>query len=120
VCGLYCFLCYSSSSPSRIPPSELTHLAMEEQHNNQPKPNNIYAFEGDPFLLNYSSLDLRIASEFLATWLPFLSLDLCTHCTQSLSDHVQSIDPGSVTLTFLPNSRFFFFIWVLTIFSYAF
>lgn len=42
----------------------------------------------DPFLLQYSESELRIASEFLGTWLPFLSRDLCRHCTQTLSDRV--------------------------------
>ncbi|TKY58067.1 RNA demethylase ALKBH5 [Spatholobus suberectus] len=64
---------------------------MDEQRQ-QPQPNN--ASDTDPFLLNYTTSDLRTASEFLATWLPFLSRDLCTRCTQSLSDRIRSIDPG--------------------------
>ncbi|KAJ9172682.1 hypothetical protein P3X46_015895 [Hevea brasiliensis] len=47
----------------------------------------------DPFLLQYQPSDLRIASEFLTTWLPFLSRDLCHHCTQVLSDRIRSLDP---------------------------
>ncbi|XP_047334995.1 RNA demethylase ALKBH9B-like [Impatiens glandulifera] len=49
--------------------------------------------KGDPFLLNYNSADLRIASEFLLNWLPFLSKDLCQLCCQTLSDRVRSIIP---------------------------
>ncbi|KAL9330806.1 hypothetical protein ACSQ67_000416 [Phaseolus vulgaris] len=80
---------------------------MEEQHHRQPKPNSINASESDPFLLNYTPSDLRTASEFLATWLPFLSRDLCTRCTQSLSDRIQSIDPvsGEVPQNDSPNEQ---------------
>ncbi|KAF7817327.1 RNA demethylase ALKBH5 [Senna tora] len=49
----------------------------------------------DPFLLNYQPSELRIASEFFTTWLPFLSKDLCRHCTRILSDRIRSIDPES-------------------------
>ena len=49
----------------------------------------------DPFLQTYQPSELRIASEFFATWLPFLSKDLCRHCTQILSDRIRSIDPGT-------------------------
>ncbi|XP_027330749.1 RNA demethylase ALKBH9B-like isoform X2 [Abrus precatorius] len=61
----------------------------QEQQERQPNASNT-----DPFLLNYTTSDLRTASEFLATWLPFLSRDLCTGCTESLSDRIRSIDPG--------------------------
>ncbi|XP_052196981.1 RNA demethylase ALKBH9B isoform X2 [Diospyros lotus] len=47
----------------------------------------------DPFLLNYNPTELRIASEFLSNWLPFLSKGLCHHCSQTLSDRVRSLDP---------------------------
>lgn len=47
----------------------------------------------DPFLLRYDDSELRIASEFLSTWLPFLSRDLCRHCTQILSDRIHSLSP---------------------------
>ncbi|XP_020533020.1 RNA demethylase ALKBH9B isoform X2 [Jatropha curcas] len=47
----------------------------------------------DPFLLQYQPSDLLIASEFLNTWLPFLSRDLCHNCTQVLSDRIRSLDP---------------------------
>ncbi|KAK6798005.1 hypothetical protein RDI58_005707 [Solanum bulbocastanum] len=46
----------------------------------------------DPFLLNYNSDELRIASEFLSNWLPFLSRDLCRSCTQTLSDRIRSLN----------------------------
>ncbi|XP_061346516.1 RNA demethylase ALKBH9B-like [Gastrolobium bilobum] len=52
-----------------------------------------HATNKDPFLLNYNPSERRIASEFLGTWLPFLSRDLCTNCAQSLSDRIRSIDP---------------------------
>ncbi|XP_015889643.1 RNA demethylase ALKBH9B [Ziziphus jujuba] len=48
----------------------------------------------DPFLLNYQPRDLEIASEFLGTWLPFLSRDLCHHCTDTLSDRIRSLEPA--------------------------
>ncbi|CAN0918663.1 RNA demethylase ALKBH9B [Linum grandiflorum] len=47
----------------------------------------------DPFLHQYQPADLRIASEFLNTWLPFLSKGLCNGCSQSLSDRIRSLDP---------------------------
>ncbi|KAH7566281.1 hypothetical protein JRO89_XS08G0130300 [Xanthoceras sorbifolium] len=46
----------------------------------------------DPFLLRYQPADLRIASEFLTTWLPFLCRDLCHSCRQNLSNRVRSLD----------------------------
>lgn len=45
----------------------------------------------DPFLLTYNSTDLRVASEFLSNWLPFLSRDLCRHCTNALSSRIRSL-----------------------------
>ncbi|XP_031116409.1 RNA demethylase ALKBH9B-like isoform X1 [Ipomoea triloba] len=50
----------------------------------------------DPFLLKFSPEELRIASEFLSNWLPFLSRDLCHSCTQTLSDRVRSIHPVAI------------------------
>ncbi|CAN1122526.1 RNA demethylase ALKBH9B [Linum perenne] len=55
--------------------------------------------DDDPFLHQYQPADLRIASEFLNTWLPFLSRGLCHGCSQSLSDRIRSLEPklnGSV------------------------
>ncbi|XWS33853.1 hypothetical protein CRYUN_Cryun22dG0118600 [Craigia yunnanensis] len=46
----------------------------------------------DPFLVQYQPSELRIASEFLTTWLPFLSRDLCHRCTQTLSQRIRSLD----------------------------
>ena len=71
----------------------------------------------DPFLLNYKPSELRIASEFLSTWAPFLSKDLCQHCTQTLSDRIRSLDLGNSLFNFdsiffyfcFPNFFFFFF-----------
>ncbi|KAJ9703697.1 hypothetical protein PVL29_005125 [Vitis rotundifolia] len=47
----------------------------------------------DSFLRGYQRSELRIASEFLTTWLPFLSRDLCHHCAETLSDRIRSIGP---------------------------
>jgi hypothetical protein len=55
--------------------------------------NEIQAPTDDPFLLKYNQEELRIASEFLSNWLPFLTRDLCSHCTRTLSDRVKSLDP---------------------------
>ncbi|KAJ4714227.1 oxidoreductase, 2OG-Fe(II) oxygenase family protein [Melia azedarach] len=59
----------------------------------------------DPFLLQYQSSELRIASEFLNTWLPFLCRDLCGDCTKKISDRIRSleteldcVEPGSENL----------------------
>ncbi|KAL9272962.1 AP-2 complex subunit sigma-like protein [Drosera capensis] len=48
----------------------------------------------DPFLDAYTPLELRIASEFLTTWLPFLTRGLCDRCSDSLSRRVKSIPTG--------------------------
>lgn len=48
----------------------------------------------DPFLDAYSPSELRIASEFLTTWLPFLTRGLCDRCSDSLSRRVKSIPAG--------------------------
>ncbi|KAA0025681.1 putative alpha-ketoglutarate-dependent dioxygenase [Cucumis melo var. makuwa] len=48
----------------------------------------------DPFLHNYKPSELKIASEFLTTWLPFLSKDLCGGCTKLLSDRIRTLDPA--------------------------
>ncbi|THG02061.1 hypothetical protein TEA_012644 [Camellia sinensis var. sinensis] len=55
--------------------------------------NNLGARTDDPFLVKYNATDLRIASEFLSNWLPFLSTDLCLQCTQTLSDRIRSLAP---------------------------
>ncbi|XP_022740526.1 uncharacterized protein LOC111292405 [Durio zibethinus] len=47
----------------------------------------------DPFLVQYQPSELRIASEFLTTWFPFLSRGLCHRCTQTLSRRIRSLDP---------------------------
>ncbi|KAF8101124.1 hypothetical protein N665_0210s0059 [Sinapis alba] len=49
--------------------------------------------DDDPFLRKYQPSDLKIASEFLTTWLPFLSRDLCTDCIHVLSHRIRSLDP---------------------------
>ncbi|KAE8695132.1 2-oxoglutarate and Fe(II)-dependent oxygenase superfamily protein isoform 2 [Hibiscus syriacus] len=52
----------------------------------------------DPFLVKYQPSELIIASEFLSTWLPFLSRYLCHRCTQTLSQRIRSLDPGDAGL----------------------
>ncbi|XVF59761.1 hypothetical protein PTKIN_Ptkin07bG0301900 [Pterospermum kingtungense] len=47
----------------------------------------------DPFLVQYQPSELKIASEFLTTWLPFLSRDLCRRCTQTLSQRIRALGP---------------------------
>ncbi|XP_038719546.1 RNA demethylase ALKBH9B-like [Tripterygium wilfordii] len=47
----------------------------------------------DPFLMHYQPSDLRVASEFLTRWRPFLSRDLCHMCNQIFSDRIRSLDP---------------------------
>ncbi|KAM1156202.1 hypothetical protein ACFX13_027582 [Malus domestica] len=47
----------------------------------------------DPFLVAYQPSELRIASEFLSTWLSFLTRDLCPHCSAKLADRVRSLGP---------------------------
>ncbi|KAJ6398346.1 hypothetical protein OIU77_019196 [Salix suchowensis] len=45
----------------------------------------------DPFLAQYQPSDLKVASEFLSTWLPFISRDTCLDCTKTLSDRIRSL-----------------------------
>lgn len=68
-------------------------------------------YEEDVFLGKYQPSELKIASEFLTTWLPFLSRDLCNDCVHVLSDRIRSLDPG---LIFFPSlfcltGKFWFF-----------
>lgn len=58
----------------------------------------------DPFLLRYSTAELRIASEFLGNWLPFLSRDLCDDCTQTLTHRIRSLDPGITEVDVEPET----------------
>ncbi|KAL5726832.1 mRNA N(6)-methyladenine demethylase [Ranunculus cassubicifolius] len=48
----------------------------------------------DPFVLKYSPSEIKIAAEFLTTWLPFLTRDLCKNCNISISNRVRSLDSG--------------------------
>ncbi|KAI4330357.1 hypothetical protein MLD38_028654 [Melastoma candidum] len=50
--------------------------------------------DDDSFHSNYQESELRIASEFLTTWLPFLSRDLCSRCSLLLSDRINSLASG--------------------------
>ncbi|GAB4860274.1 hypothetical protein Ancab_011755 [Ancistrocladus abbreviatus] len=54
---------------------------------------NLRCLNDDPFLLRYQASELRIASEFLASWLPFLSEGLCPYCIRTLSDRIHSLCP---------------------------
>ncbi|XP_076939792.1 RNA demethylase ALKBH9B-like [Bidens hawaiensis] len=47
-----------------------------------------------PFLEKFNPTDLRTASEFLSNWLPFLTQDLCDHCTHRVSHRVRSLNPS--------------------------
>lgn len=60
---------------------------------------------GDPFLLRYDDEELRIASEFLSNWLPFLSRDLCHQCTHNLTHRINGIFPQSKNSKESSNSR---------------
>ncbi|KAI3451454.1 hypothetical protein Pfo_008119 [Paulownia fortunei] len=57
----------------------------------------------DPFLLNYDAEEVRIAAEFLSTWLPFLSRGLCKSCTQTLSDGIRSLHTEGNFAVSTPN-----------------
>ncbi|KAH0940606.1 hypothetical protein HID58_000243 [Brassica napus] len=48
--------------------------------------------DNDLFLRKYQPSDIKIASEFLTTWLPFLSRDLCSDCVHVLSRRIRSLD----------------------------
>ncbi|KAG6399797.1 hypothetical protein SASPL_141282 [Salvia splendens] len=45
----------------------------------------------DAFLLNYDDNEVRIASEFLSNWLPFLARGLCKSCTHTISHRIRSL-----------------------------
>ncbi|PQQ14966.1 uncharacterized protein Pyn_09106 [Prunus yedoensis var. nudiflora] len=62
---------------------------MTDDNNNNTNPDKPV----DPFLVGYQPSELRIASEFLTTWLSFLSRDLCNHCSTKLADRVRSLGP---------------------------
>ncbi|PKA57432.1 alkylated DNA repair protein alkB like 5 [Apostasia shenzhenica] len=47
--------------------------------------------EGDPFLQNFDSSELKIAEEFLTSWLPFLTRGLCDGCAAVVRDRIQSL-----------------------------
>ncbi|XP_050363712.1 RNA demethylase ALKBH9B isoform X2 [Argentina anserina] len=57
----------------------------------------------DPFLVGYQPSELRIASEFLTTWLPFLTRDLCRRCATALADRVRSLGPEASSDSKLSN-----------------
>ncbi|XP_061999422.1 RNA demethylase ALKBH9B isoform X1 [Rosa rugosa] len=57
----------------------------------------------DPFLVGYQPSELRIASEFLTTWLPFLTRDLCHGCATALADRVRSLGPEVSGDSKMPN-----------------
>ncbi|PKU88103.1 ALKBH5 [Dendrobium catenatum] len=49
----------------------------------------------DRFLQRFSASDLMIAEEFLSTWLPFLTKDLCEGCADILRGRIRSLNTGS-------------------------
>ncbi|XP_072995416.1 RNA demethylase ALKBH9B [Typha latifolia] len=49
----------------------------------------------DPFVRDYDPSELEIAAEFLTTWLPFLSRDLCDPCAAALRRRILSLRPVS-------------------------
>lgn len=51
----------------------------------------------DPFVLKYNTSEIKIAAEFLRTWLPFLTKDLCNNCSHSISNRVISLDQDDVS-----------------------
>lgn len=50
--------------------------------------------EADRFLQSFSASERMIAGEFLTTWLPFLTKDLCNGCSDVLRDRIRSLDTG--------------------------
>lgn len=62
--------------------------------------------EDDPFLRQYQPSELKIVSEFLTNWLPFLSKDLCKDCNHLLSNRIRSLDPGNDSQLFLRDDKF--------------
>ena len=65
----------------------------------------------DPFLVQYQPSDLNIASEFLSTWLPYLSRDLCHNCSKTLSDRIRSL--SGFHNFFLPELTFLVLVYYL-------
>lgn len=53
--------------------------------------------ESDRFLLSFNASDREIAEEFLTTWLPFLTKDLCNCCSDILRDRIRSLNTGSLS-----------------------
>ncbi|XP_022751455.1 uncharacterized protein LOC111300097 isoform X2 [Durio zibethinus] len=58
----------------------------------------------DLFLVQYQPSERRIASEFLTTWLPFLSRDLCHRCTQALTQRIRSLGTDLNAVPSTPNN----------------
>ncbi|KAL1569740.1 mRNA N(6)-methyladenine demethylase [Salvia divinorum] len=57
----------------------------------------------DAFLLNYDDNEVRIASEFLSNWLPFLARDLCKSCTNTISHRIRSLHTERVAAVSSPS-----------------
>ncbi|KAJ6840479.1 RNA demethylase ALKBH5 [Iris pallida] len=47
----------------------------------------------DPFVRDMDASDLDSAGEFLASWIPFLTRDLCDRCSETLVSRVRSLRP---------------------------
>ncbi|KAM7251860.1 hypothetical protein ACFE04_023743 [Oxalis oulophora] len=57
--------------------------------------------DDDAFINQYEPSELRIASEFLTRWLPFLSKDLCLNCTKTLTNRISSLASGNTEFKLL-------------------
>ncbi|XP_057960617.1 RNA demethylase ALKBH9B [Malania oleifera] len=71
----------------------LSSMSTHSRERGRADMSDLRAWAGDSFLLDYQPSELRIASEFLTNWLPFLSRDLCHSCTRVLSDRIRSLAP---------------------------
>lgn len=81
-----------------------SQLAVASMTDNDPRDDPV-----DPLLAGFNQSELRTASEFLTNWLPFLSKDLCQHCSSKLADRVRSVATGThlfaLSVCFPPKIR---------------
>ncbi|KAJ4783469.1 2-oxoglutarate (2OG) and Fe(II)-dependent oxygenase superfamily protein [Rhynchospora pubera] len=49
----------------------------------------------DPLVRAYTASEREIAAEFLTDWLPFLSQDLCDHCSLAIRRRIESLRSGT-------------------------
>ncbi|KAJ6802295.1 RNA demethylase ALKBH5 [Iris pallida] len=57
----------------------------------------------DPFVRGMDAPDLDFAGEFLTSWLPFLTKDLCDRCSETLTSRVRSLRSGPPPAESLPE-----------------